>query len=44
MFSRNVQTLLTHLTASAGAALHVDLADEITAAMTMVHAGEIRRY
>jgi NAD(P) transhydrogenase subunit alpha len=43
MFSRNVQTLLAHLTAKEGATLVLDVADEITGAMAMVHAGEVRR-
>ncbi|MCU0647305.1 MAG: Re/Si-specific NAD(P)(+) transhydrogenase subunit alpha [Gemmatimonadaceae bacterium] len=43
MFARNVQTLLTHLTAKEGAALVVDIADEITAAMAMVHGADVRR-
>jgi H+-translocating NAD(P) transhydrogenase subunit alpha len=43
MFSRNVQTLLTHLTAKEGSALVIDVNDEITGAMAMVHAGDVRR-
>jgi H+-translocating NAD(P) transhydrogenase subunit alpha len=43
MFSRNVQTLLTHLTAKDGGGLVIDIADEITGAMAMVHAGDVRR-
>ena len=40
MYSRNVQTLLQHLAPSG--ALTIDLADEITGAMTAVHAGAVR--
>ena len=40
MFSRNVFTLLQHLVKDG--ALQVDLADEITAAMAVTHAGELR--
>ncbi|MCU0633456.1 MAG: Re/Si-specific NAD(P)(+) transhydrogenase subunit alpha [Gemmatimonadaceae bacterium] len=43
MFARNVQTLLTHLSAKEGAALVLDVADEITGAMAMVHGGDVRR-
>ena len=38
MFSRNVLTLLQHLTATSGT-LTIDLADEITGAMVLTHAG-----
>ena len=41
MYSRNVQALLGHV-ATEGA-LTVDLADEITGAMAITHAGEVRR-
>ncbi|MEO8031671.1 MAG: Re/Si-specific NAD(P)(+) transhydrogenase subunit alpha [Gemmatimonadota bacterium] len=41
MYSRNVQTLLDHITTKEGA-LSVDLADEITKAMVVVHAGTVR--
>jgi NAD(P) transhydrogenase subunit alpha len=41
MFSRNVLTLLQHLIKDG--ALHLDLEDEITGAMTLTHAGELRR-
>jgi NAD(P) transhydrogenase subunit alpha len=41
MLSRNVLTLLQHLTKDG--ALHVDVADEITGAMAVAHAGEVRR-
>jgi NAD(P) transhydrogenase subunit alpha len=41
MFSRNVLTLLQHLVKDG--ALHIDLADEITAAMTLTHDGQPRR-
>ena len=41
MFSRNVLTLLQHLVKDG--ALHVDLADEITGAMTLTHGGGARR-
>ena len=40
MFSRNMLTLLEHLIKDG--ALSVDLADEITGAMVVVHAGEVR--
>jgi NAD(P) transhydrogenase subunit alpha len=42
MLSRNVLTLLQHLLTKDGA-LVVDLADEITGAMTMTHDGQVRR-
>jgi NAD(P) transhydrogenase subunit alpha len=41
MYSRNVQSLLEHLLRDG--ALRLDLADEITGAMAVTHAGEIRR-
>lgn len=41
MYARNVQTLLDHITTKEGA-LSVDLADEITSAMVVVHAGTVR--
>ena len=41
MLSRNVLTLLQHLATKEGA-LHVDVADEITGAMAVTHAGEVR--
>ncbi|MCU0623163.1 MAG: Re/Si-specific NAD(P)(+) transhydrogenase subunit alpha [Gemmatimonadaceae bacterium] len=41
MFSRNVLTLLQHL-APKDQPLSIDLADEITGAMTVVHAGQVR--
>jgi NAD(P) transhydrogenase subunit alpha len=41
MYSRNLQTLLDHITTKEGA-LSVDLADEITGAMVVVHAGTVR--
>ncbi len=41
MFSRNVLTLLQHL-APKDQPLTIDLADEITGAMTVVHAGQTR--
>jgi H+-translocating NAD(P) transhydrogenase subunit alpha len=41
MFSRNVLTLLQHL--DKDGALSLDLADEITGAMTVAHAGTVRR-
>ncbi|MES2522839.1 MAG: Re/Si-specific NAD(P)(+) transhydrogenase subunit alpha [Gemmatimonadota bacterium] len=41
MYSRNVLTLLTHLTKDG--ALNIDLADEITGAMTLTHDGQPRR-
>jgi NAD(P) transhydrogenase subunit alpha len=41
MFSRNVQTLLQHLTSDG--ALRVDPADEITGAMLITHQGEVRK-
>ena len=41
MFSRNVLTLLQHLVKDG--ALHIDLADEITGAMTLTHDGQGRR-
>ena len=41
MFSRNVLTLLQHLVKDG--ALHIDLADEITGAMTLTHDGQPRR-
>ena len=41
MYSRNVLTLLQHLTKDG--ALAVDLNDEITGAMTLTHNGEVRR-
>ncbi len=41
MYSRNVQSLLEHLLKDG--ALRLDLADEITGAMAVTHAGEIRR-
>ena len=41
MFSRNVLTLLQHL--AKDGALNVDLADEITGAMTLTHDGQARR-
>jgi NAD(P) transhydrogenase subunit alpha len=40
MFSRNVSTLLQHLVKDG--AVRIDLADEITAAMAVTHAGELR--
>ncbi len=42
MFSRNVLTLLQHLVNKEGV-LTVDLADEITGAMTLTHDGQARR-
>lgn len=42
MLSRNVLTLLQHLLTRDGA-LVVDLADEITGAMTLTHDGQVRR-
>ena len=41
MFSRNVLTLLQHL--SKDGALNIDLADEITGAMTLTHDGQARK-
>jgi len=41
MYSRNLQSVLGHLLTKEGA-LRVDLADEITGAMTVVHQGEVR--
>ncbi len=41
MFSRNVQTLLTHLVKDG--ALNIDLADEITGAMTLTHDGQAKK-
>jgi len=41
MYSRNLQAVLGHLITKEGA-LRVDLADEITGAMTVVHQGEVR--
>lgn len=41
MYSRNMLTLLQHLEKEG--ALHVDLDDEITGAMTVAHAGVVRR-
>ncbi len=41
MFSRNVLTLLQHL--NNDGAINVDLDDDITGAMTVAHAGEVRR-
>lgn len=41
MFARNVLTLLKHLITAEGA-LQVDIADEITGAMAVTHAGEVR--
>lgn len=41
MFSRNVLTLLQHL--SKDGALTIDLADEITGAMTLTHDGQARK-
>ena len=41
MFSRNVLTLLQHLTKDG--TLLVDLSDEITGAMTLTHDGQVRR-
>jgi len=41
MLSRNVLTLLQHLSTKEGA-LQVDVADEITGAMAVTHAGEVR--
>jgi NAD(P) transhydrogenase subunit alpha len=41
LFSRNVLTLLQHL-APKDQPLTIDLADEITGAMTVVHAGQVR--
>ena len=41
MLSRNVLTLLQHLGTKEGA-LQVDVADEITGAMAVTHAGEVR--
>jgi H+-translocating NAD(P) transhydrogenase subunit alpha len=40
MFSRNVSTLLQHLLKDG--AIQIDLGDEITAAMAVTHAGELR--
>jgi len=42
MYSRNLQTVLDHLVTKEGT-LKLDLADEITGAMTVVHQGEVRR-
>jgi NAD(P) transhydrogenase subunit alpha len=39
MFSTNVRTLITHLTAEGGA-LKIDAADEVTGPMLVTHAGE----
>jgi NAD(P) transhydrogenase subunit alpha len=41
MYSRNVQTLVQHLTHEG--ALRLDLADEITGAMAITHAGDVRK-
>ncbi len=41
MYSRNLQALLAHL--APDGQLRLDLADEITGAMAVVHAGEVRR-
>jgi NAD(P) transhydrogenase subunit alpha len=41
MFSRNVLTLLQHLDTEG--VLTLDLEDEITGAMTVAHAGTVRR-
>jgi len=41
MLSKNVLTFLQHVTKDG--ALTVDLADEITGAMAVTHAGEVRR-
>ena len=41
MLSRNVLTLLQHLSTKEGA-LQVDVGDEITGAMAVTHAGEVR--
>jgi NAD(P) transhydrogenase subunit alpha len=41
MFSRNVLTLLQHLSTKEGA-LQLDVADEITGAMAVVHDGQVR--
>lgn len=41
MFSRNILTLLTHLDTEG--ALTLDVEDEITGAMTVAHAGTVRR-
>jgi len=40
MYSKNVQTLLAHLTKDN--AIAIDLADEITGAMVVTHAGDVR--
>lgn len=40
MYAKNVQTLLQHLTKDG--AVHIDLADEITGAMVVTHAGAVR--
>jgi NAD(P) transhydrogenase subunit alpha len=42
MFSRNVLTLLQHLSTAEGA-LQLDVADEITGAMALTHDGQVRR-
>ena len=41
MFSKNVETFINHI--SKDGALKVDLADEITKAMTITHNGELLR-
>jgi NAD(P) transhydrogenase subunit alpha len=41
-YSRNLQALLRHLLDGEGRA-RIDLSDEITGAMVVTHAGEIRR-
>jgi H+-translocating NAD(P) transhydrogenase subunit alpha len=41
MFSRNVETFLRHL--AKDGAPNIDLGDEITGAMCVVHAGEVRK-
>jgi NAD(P) transhydrogenase subunit alpha len=41
VYSRNLQTLVEHIVRDG--TLVVDLADEITGAMALVHAGEIRK-
>jgi NAD(P) transhydrogenase subunit alpha len=41
MYSRNLLTLLQHLLKDG--ALVLDLADEITGAMVVVHEGQVRR-
>jgi len=41
MYSRNVEALLAHLVKNGK--LTLDLADEITGALAVVHAGEVRR-